>query len=263
MGMDPRTLRTMLQSQLAPSLSFGSTARKDEKNSDGASSVFNTILSAQLSSANDSSASIGSASNSPDAAGIEEMMALDSSGQPVWTGDGGLWGRVNAESASYYPIWTSLLSDVEHRSGYEAADLQQLGGNAAAYAGLIETASAKYGVSSSLIAAVIATESGFDAQAESHAGAKGLMQLMDGTARGLGVQDSFDPVQNVDGGTKYLSLLLRKYNGNELTALAAYNAGPGRMDRLGIYSDEELLSRMEELPQETQRYVVKVQQAKA
>ncbi|MFX3633112.1 MAG: lytic transglycosylase domain-containing protein [Candidatus Pristimantibacillus sp.] len=129
------------------------------------------------------------------------------------------------------------------------------------YEMLIAQASAKYGVDPKLIRGVIQTESGFNADAVSSAGAKGLMQLMDATARGLGVTDSLNPQQNIDGGTKYLSYLLNKYNGNQQVALAAYNAGPGRIDRLGISTDNELQAKMALLPQETQRYVTKVQQA--
>ncbi|TLS50363.1 lytic transglycosylase domain-containing protein [Paenibacillus antri] len=124
--------------------------------------------------------------------------------------------------------------------------------------GIIQEASAKYGVDPALVRAVVRVESGFDPTAESHAGAKGLMQLMDATARSLGVSDSFDPVQNVNGGTRFLSYLLTKYNGNEGVALAAYNAGPGRVDRLGIRTDADLATAMNRLPKETQAYVGKV-----
>lgn len=127
---------------------------------------------------------------------------------------------------------------------------------------LIAQASARYGVDPSLVKAVIRVESGFDPNAQSHAGAKGLMQLMDATAQSLGVTDSFDPGQNVLGGTRFLSFLLTKYEDNEAVALAAYNAGPGRIDKLGIRTDAELASAMHLLPEETQAYVGKVLRAK-
>ncbi|RAV21738.1 lytic transglycosylase domain-containing protein [Paenibacillus contaminans] len=123
---------------------------------------------------------------------------------------------------------------------------------------IIEQASAKYGVSSSLVKSVIHAESSFDSMSVSGAGAKGLMQLMDNTARGLGVTDSFDPEQNINGGTRYLSEMLNKYNGSEAVALAAYNAGPGRIDRLGIRTEADLQAKFSQLPQETQKYVNKV-----
>lgn len=131
------------------------------------------------------------------------------------------------------------------------------------YDSLIKQASIKYGVSESLIKAVIDTESSFNPNVVSGAGAKGLMQLMDGTAAGLGVTDPFDPAQSIDAGTRYLSYQLQRFNGEEKLALAAYNAGPGRVGRLGVDTDEELMTVISRLPLETQRYITKIEQAQA
>jgi len=98
---------------------------------------------------------------------------------------------------------------------------------------LIERASGINNVDPKLVKAVIIQESGGDPNAVSSKGAKGLMQLMDGTARMLGVSDPFDVRQNIYAGVKYLSSLIKKFDGNIKNALAAYNAGPGAVDKYG------------------------------
>jgi soluble lytic murein transglycosylase-like protein len=98
---------------------------------------------------------------------------------------------------------------------------------------LIHDAAARYNLDPTLIHSVIAIESNFDPKAVSPKNARGLMQLMPRTAELMGVKDSFDPGQNIDGGAHYLSDLLKKYRNDLTLALAAYNAGPDSVDKYG------------------------------
>jgi soluble lytic murein transglycosylase-like protein len=114
-------------------------------------------------------------------------------------------------------------SSSQSKSSSSTGDFQQI----------IQAASQKYGVDSKLVEAVVKAESNFNPSAVSSAGAEGLMQLMPATASSLGVTDSMDPAQNVDGGVKLLRDLLNSYDGNVQLALAAYNAGPKAVNTYG------------------------------
>ena len=117
------------------------------------------------------------------------------------------------------------------------------------YNDLIREAADRHGVPEDLVRAVVDVESDFRSDAVSSVGAQGLMQLMPETAKELGVEDPFDPRQNIMGGTRYLKQLLGRYDGDRDLALAAYNWGMGNLER-----------HPEKMPDETVNYIQKVNQ---
>lgn len=139
-------------------------------------------------------------------------------------------GQYSTASTSSANSFSAIL---EKAAAPQAALTSNTATGSGKYEELILAAASQYGVDPALVRAVIRAESNFNPNAVSSVGATGLMQLMPGTARGLGVVNSLDPQQNIDGGTRLLSSLLKRYQGSVALALAAYNAGPGAVDRYG------------------------------
>lgn len=115
----------------------------------------------------------------------------------------------------------------------------------------VDKYSTQYGVDKNLILAIIEQESGFNKDATSQAGAKGLMQLMDSNSEYYGLTDPYDIEQNIEAGVKHIKTYLNNYNGNLEMALMAYNGGPGTMERRGVTDSSHLYK----MPTETREYV--------
>lgn len=149
------------------------------------------------------------------------------------------------------PQFSRLLSEA---AVTQSVDVEAAAG--ASYDGWIRQAASANGLDPDLVRAVIQTESSFRADAQSGAGAQGLMQLMPSTAKSLGVTDAFDPQQNIEAGTKYLSDLVQRF-GDLRLALAAYNTGPGRISELNI-SDPDNAAEYVKISERVRGYVSKV-----
>jgi soluble lytic murein transglycosylase-like protein len=151
--------------------------------------------------------------------GVFKVTAHRDEGDLVWLSlkDGGELALPLAQVRGYIP--DEVLEEVA--AAPAGSDLHQLAADAAR----------RHGLDPDLVLAVVSVESAFRPSAVSPKGAQGLMQLMPGTARELGVADPMDPASNLDGGARYLRALIARYDGDLTRALAAYNAGPGAVDR--------------------------------
>jgi hypothetical protein len=161
-------------------------------------------------------------SNVPSGKGFKKVRTWDSDGPTV--------------------LRSTIQSKGQHRGNVTRAERDA---DKLTYLPHVHEAGRMYNIPAALILAVIEVESDWDRQAVSHVGAEGLMQLMPGTARDMGVPDSFDPRHNIHGGTKYLRQLANQFNGNVKLMLAAYNAGHMRVMKTGKVPNIE----------ETRRYV--------
>ena len=141
------------------------------------------------------------------------------------------YNHLKVVKATYYP--DSNIHSYSNWGSSEASVLPSYSRNKNAFDQLIRQAAQQHGISEGLIKAVMHTESGFNINARSPVGAQGLMQLMPATARRFKVSNAYDPQQNILGGAKYLSWLLKRFNGNTQLAVAAYNAGEGNVDKYG------------------------------
>jgi soluble lytic murein transglycosylase-like protein len=164
------------------------------------------------------------------------------------------------------PVAFAELSRIGAEDGYDGpgslSPVARTGGFArlpeSEFDSIFAEAGERYGLDATLIKAVAYAESTFRPTVVSRSGAMGLMQLMPATAEALGVNDPFDPWQNVDGGARYLSQLLDRFDGNALLALAAYNCGSGRITSRGI-TDLTDSAQRDLLPAETRSYLANIE----
>ncbi len=206
--MDTRTIRTLMEINTLQSL--GAVQTQTEQNSTFPS-MFNTLMEEMLdnTSKTDSLSSVSSTL----------LGNFDNIESLHYDGKNGVF-----EPSSL----SAILSAAQQNS---AVPMKNTSIGNDSYRDIISQAANKYNLPDKLISAVIKQESNFKNGVVSHAGAQGLMQLMPGTAKFLGVKDSFDPVQNVMGGAKYLRQMLNQFGGDIELALAAYNAGPGNVKK--------------------------------
>lgn len=140
---------------------------------------------------------------------------------------------LGADNASFVDVPTAEIDHFEPDLTPPSAPVPPTAPSVASLRDVVAGSSERYRLDPDLVNSVIRAESGFNPHAVSRKGAQGLMQLMPKTASNLGVMDSFDPQANVEGGTRYLRELLEKYNFDLIKALAAYNAGPQRVQQYG------------------------------